>query len=224
MLSTDTREDADAAVATLSLKLPVLYDSDAGVAKSWGVFNLLGDGVAAPSLFVFDATGELRAFRVGRNAGDRPGAPEVLEVVRSFARQGAAAATATPGTASAAAVASATPPTAAQTTLQPAGLAPLPTTPAPAAVYTSTLEPTPAVAPPVLATATRVPLPSATPLPTPAATPAPTRAPAVTAQPLTFSAPLSDFTLPDASKGGQVRLGQYLGKKNVVLVFYRAYW
>lgn len=34
---------------------------------------------------------------------------------------------------------------------------------------------------------------------------------------------LHDFTLPDAH-GGTVTLSQYLGKKTVVLTFYRAWW
>lgn len=81
---------------SLGLTFPVLYDTEAAVSKSWGVFNLLGDGVAAPATFVFDATGTLRAFRIGKDAGDRPTADEVLEVIMSFAREGAAA---VPGTA-----------------------------------------------------------------------------------------------------------------------------
>jgi peroxiredoxin len=87
-VSVDSREDAMQAVSSLGLTFPVLYDTDATAAKSWNVFNLLGDGVAAPATFVFDATGTLRAFRIGKNAGDRPHAEEVLEVIRSFAREG----------------------------------------------------------------------------------------------------------------------------------------
>lgn len=48
--------------------------------------------------------------------------------------------------------------------------------------------------------------------------------PAVESQaPAALGPGLHDFTLPDAH-GGQVTLSQYLGKKNVVLVFYRAWW
>lgn len=74
----------------------MLYDADAAVAKSWGVFNLLGDGVAAPATFVFDASGALRAFHIGKDAGDRPTAQEVLEVIKSFSREGSAASPGTP--------------------------------------------------------------------------------------------------------------------------------
>jgi peroxiredoxin len=41
--------------------------------------------------------------------------------------------------------------------------------------------------------------------------------------PLSFGAGVHDFTLPNAN-GGQVTLSQYLGQKNIVLVFYRAFW
>jgi peroxiredoxin len=165
-VSVDSREDAMQAVSSLGLTFPVLYDTDAAAASSWGVFNLLGDGVAAPATFVFDATGALRAFRIGKDAGDRPHAEEVIEVIRSFAREGA---TSLPGT-------------------SPPGPAPLPVT--------------------TQAAATSTPSPAAT----------------ATPKPLVLGPGLSDFALPNANGGGDVRLSSYLGKKNVVLVFYRAYW
>ncbi len=35
---------------------------------------------------------------------------------------------------------------------------------------------------------------------------------------------LHDFTLPNAQGGPAIQLSSYLGKKNVVMVFYRAFW
>ena len=75
----------------------MLSDADGKISRSWGVFNLLGDGVAAPATFVFDASGQLRAFRIGRDAGDRPSAQEALEVIRSFSREGATGVAPAPG-------------------------------------------------------------------------------------------------------------------------------
>ncbi len=46
-------------------------------------------------------------------------------------------------------------------------------------------------------------------------------APAVSAPP--FGPGVHDFTLP-TSLGGPVSLREYLGQKNVVLVFYRGFW
>jgi peroxiredoxin len=163
-ISVDRKEDAEQAVKSLGLEFPVLYDTDAAVTKSWAIYNLLGDGLAAPSTFVFDATGTLRAFRIGRDAGDRPSASEVLEVIKSFSREGSAS---TPG--------------------QGTGGG------AVGSVSTQTT---------TAATAT-----PAQPAPEPALGPG-----------------LSDFTLPNANGGGPVTLSDYLGKKHIVLVFYRAYW
>lgn len=59
----------------------------------------------------------------------------------------------------------------------------------------------------------------------------PTSGASVTASPATPSATAAtasqglapDFTLPSAA-GGEVKLSQFRGNKDVVLVFYRAYW
>ncbi|MBM3959080.1 MAG: redoxin domain-containing protein [SAR202 cluster bacterium] len=75
--------------------------------------------------------------------------------------------------------------------------------------------------------ATATPPPTSPPAATAAPTTAPVSAPAATvpaAPPATQLGPgLHDFKLPDA-QGGEVALSQYLGQKNVVLVFYRAWW
>jgi peroxiredoxin len=50
--------------------------------------------------------------------------------------------------------------------------------------------------------------------PPPAKTPAPTE----------LGPGLHDFTLPNAQGGPATQLSSYIGKKNVVMVFYRAFW
>jgi len=92
-ISTDTPEQAAAMVARNNLEFPVLYDTDTAVTRAWGVFDLLGDGVAAPATFVFDVTGTLRGWRIGRNSADRPSADEVIALLKEAARAGDAAAT-----------------------------------------------------------------------------------------------------------------------------------
>ena len=44
------------------------------------------------------------------------------------------------------------------------------------------------------------------------------------AKELSLGPGLTDFTLPNANGGASVKLSSYLGKKSVVLVFYRAFW
>jgi peroxiredoxin len=57
---------------------PILADPDHVVATQYGVFDRLGDGVAAPSVFVIDAGGRIVWSYVGRNASDRPPVDAVL--------------------------------------------------------------------------------------------------------------------------------------------------
>ena len=155
------------------LKYPVLYDTNTVVARSWNVFDILGDGVSAPATFVFAPAGHLVAGHIGRHAGDRPDADDILKVARDFMSRPA--------------------PTFVDNVVQP----------------------------------TATPEPEDTPEPAPTAVPTePPEPTATTAPSVTFvdeSDMASDFTLPNAH-GGDVTLSQYRDDKNVVLVFYRAFW
>ena len=57
---------------------PILADADHAVADAYGVFNLLGDGVATPSVFVIDPAGRVAWSYIGKDANDRPSAADVL--------------------------------------------------------------------------------------------------------------------------------------------------
>ena len=57
---------------------PILADAEHAVADAYGVFNLLGDGVATPSVFVIDPAGRIVWSYVGKDANDRPSAADVL--------------------------------------------------------------------------------------------------------------------------------------------------
>ena len=63
---------------TAQAGFPILADSEHTVADAYGVFNLLGDGVAAPSVFVVDRDGRLVWSHIGRDAADRPAPGEIL--------------------------------------------------------------------------------------------------------------------------------------------------
>jgi len=58
---------------------PILADSDHAVAEAYGVYNLLGDGIATPSVFVIDTSGHIVWSYVGQNAADRPSIETILE-------------------------------------------------------------------------------------------------------------------------------------------------
>ena len=198
------------------LTYPVLYDTTTAVARSWNVFDLLGDGVSAPSMFVFAPAGHLVAAYIGRHAGDRPDAEDILKVARDFmsgpppefVKSPPVVPTPTPEPTATSAPEAPTPagtPTAA------------PGQPSPTAAPGATEAPPPDDTP---TTSTKS---APTPMPAPTAIPEPT---ATTAPPITFEDDEDKafaFSLPNAH-GGQVSLDDYQGDKNVVLVFYRAFW
>lgn len=62
----------------ISAGFPILADADHRVAEAYGVFNLLGDGLAAPAVFIINPAGEIVWSYLSRDAGDRPPAVDVL--------------------------------------------------------------------------------------------------------------------------------------------------
>ena len=57
---------------------PILADVNHAVADDYGVFNLLNDGVATPSVFVIDPAGYIAWSYIGRDINDRPSPEEIL--------------------------------------------------------------------------------------------------------------------------------------------------
>lgn len=57
---------------------PILADPDHMVATQYGVFDRLGDGVAAPAVFIVDRDGYIVWSYVGRDAFDRPAVDEII--------------------------------------------------------------------------------------------------------------------------------------------------
>jgi peroxiredoxin len=58
---------------------PMLADSEHRVAEAYGVYNLLGDGLAAPAVFVIEPDGRVAWSYVGQRSGDRVAASTILE-------------------------------------------------------------------------------------------------------------------------------------------------
>lgn len=63
------------------VSFPILADPNHHVAEAYGVFNLLGDGVATPAVFIIDKSGQLVWSYIGQNINDRPGSQTILENV-----------------------------------------------------------------------------------------------------------------------------------------------
>ncbi len=57
---------------------PMLADPDHQAAEAYGVYDLLGDGRAAPAVFVINTDGRILWTYVGQSADDRPAAQEIL--------------------------------------------------------------------------------------------------------------------------------------------------
>lgn len=57
----------------------MLADPEHEVAEQYGVFNLLGDGYAAPATFVIDTDGQIVWSYVGQNSSDRPRTQDITK-------------------------------------------------------------------------------------------------------------------------------------------------
>ncbi len=66
----------------LDIAYPILSDPQHEVVDQYGVYNLLGDSVATPSVFVIDTEGVIRWTYVGQSSGDRPSNEMILEQLR----------------------------------------------------------------------------------------------------------------------------------------------
>ena len=60
---------------------PVLADATQYVAKSYGVYNLMNDNVAAPATFIIDSNGDVVWRHVASDISDRPTSTEILAAI-----------------------------------------------------------------------------------------------------------------------------------------------
>jgi peroxiredoxin len=63
----------------LGLEYPVLSDTARQAVNLYGVYNLLGDELATPSVFVIDLEGVIRWEYIGQDSRDRPSNEMILE-------------------------------------------------------------------------------------------------------------------------------------------------
>ncbi len=83
-LSTDDVARARQMQERVGARYPVLADPDHEVADAYGVFNLLGDGVAAPTTMILTSDRIIAAVQVGQTIGDRPSTPSILHTLRQL--------------------------------------------------------------------------------------------------------------------------------------------
>ena len=230
-ISVDDLSGATKVVQDLNIPFPILYDPSREVPRLYGVFGLLGDKLATPSTFVVDREGVIRWKYVAGSVSDRPPSSRVLDQLAMLDRTAMAAPTEAPPTqVPPTAIPTPVPPTSTPTPVPPTAT---PTTAAAAPRSTeASPDPTPTPVPPtatptsVLPTATPTPVPAtATPTPVPPTPVPPTATP--TSVPENVGTLVGDvapgFMLAAATGSGQ-SLESYRGEKNVVVVFYRAFW
>lgn len=82
----DGVQDAAQMAAYTGAEFPVLSDAGGKVARRYGVYNLLGDGVAAPATFIVGRDGSILWRHVGQNIADRPSADEILVKLQGLKR------------------------------------------------------------------------------------------------------------------------------------------
>ena len=80
-VSTDTVDDSLRMILLTGARFPVLADPDGATARNYGVFNLLGDGVATPATFVVKKDGSVGWSQVGGDIGDRAMVSDILNAL-----------------------------------------------------------------------------------------------------------------------------------------------
>ena len=80
ILAVAYQDQANAALADelIQASYPILADVDHAVASAYGVFDLLGDGVATPAVFVIDADGKIAWSNISTDPNVRPTPNEIL--------------------------------------------------------------------------------------------------------------------------------------------------
>ncbi len=58
---------------------PLLADPDHKVADAYHVYNLLGDGIATPAVFIIDKQGGIVWSYIAKDANDRPTSQTILQ-------------------------------------------------------------------------------------------------------------------------------------------------
>ena len=77
-ISTDDIADALKMMELTGAEFAILSDKDAEVAKAYGVYNLLQDGVATPSAVIVSLGGYIEGKYVGESISDRPTPDAIL--------------------------------------------------------------------------------------------------------------------------------------------------
>ena len=81
-ISMDSREDTLSLIRELGLSYHVLPDPTGKVVKKYDVYNLLGDGLATPSVFIVSGEKSVNWKYIGESISDRPDNETLLSQIR----------------------------------------------------------------------------------------------------------------------------------------------
>ncbi len=82
-ISVDDVGGARSMSSLVGAEYPLLADPTRVTSNSYGVFDLLGDGVAAPAVFIINPDRSIRWSYVGRDIVDRPTTAGILARIRN---------------------------------------------------------------------------------------------------------------------------------------------
>jgi peroxiredoxin len=74
----DTVDEAAYTKLITKAEYPLLSDPTGLVIKAYGVYDLLGDGVATPSVFIIRSDGSISWSYIAKDIKDRPTTDEIL--------------------------------------------------------------------------------------------------------------------------------------------------
>ena len=80
----DEQSESSKMAVVTQASYKILSDSDGYVARLYGVYNLLGDGIAAPSTFIISKDQNIEWQYVGQNVGDRPSTDVILDAIKYY--------------------------------------------------------------------------------------------------------------------------------------------
>ena len=77
-ISVDDRAYASQMADLVGAEYPVIADATQYVTKSYGVYNLLNDNVAAPATFIIRSDGDIAWKHIAEDITDRPTSSDIL--------------------------------------------------------------------------------------------------------------------------------------------------
>lgn len=85
VVSVESQAQIKAGREEMKLSFPMLSDVSVTTSDDYGVYNLLGDRLAAPSVFIINRQQQIVWKHVGRDILDRPSAKKVLAELKKAA-------------------------------------------------------------------------------------------------------------------------------------------